>query len=99
MEQCPVEMGSWHIDSGQPVEPTPGFDTEFAYSFRLDGPGGEQAELRMEWVETPGDPVDSSAHTTADRYLENLSPGGWPARLVVIDREANYRVLEPEDAD
>jgi len=91
-------VGSWHVESGHPVEPTPGFDTEFAYWFQLDGPGGEQAELTMEWIATPDDPIDPAAHSAAERYLENLSEGKWPARVVVVDRNVNFRIVEPDDS-
>jgi len=91
-------MAPWHIDSSEPAEPTPGFDTEFAYSFKLVGAGDEHALLRMEWIETPADPTDSTALTTATRYLESLSDDRWPARVVVVQRDANYRIIEPDES-
>jgi len=98
MGESRFEMAEWHTtETARKVDPTPFFDTEFAYEFELSGPNDESAELTMEWVERPADSTNVSVGATATRYLEGLAPGEWPARRVVVERDNRFRVIEPDD--
>ena len=92
------QVAEWHTTkTAREVDATPFFDTEFAYELEVSGPNDESAELTLEWVERPAEPIDASVDATAARYLDGLGPGRWPARRVVVERDNRFRVIEPDD--